>query len=140
MTEHRVIRVLRPLLATTVIALLFSQQGSAQSATFQRGDYVRMKETPTIGLPSTAAPSEIVLTVVGVGGDDIRFTDSAIYVNGAAVSGFSQNFMARVALTRGPQITVAEGRYFVMGEGSTSDGRPASMHGMFAGTSLETAR
>jgi hypothetical protein len=149
MTEHRVIRVLRAVLATTVIALLCGQQGFAQSATFQRGGYVRMKETQTTGLPL----SGILLKVIAVGGDHIRverrappqgtwppLTQSAIYVNDVAVSGFPQYFMALAAFApeRVPQ-TVPEGRYYVMGAGYTSDGRVSPIRGMFAGTGLEAA-
>jgi hypothetical protein len=139
-TEQSVIRVLRALLATMVIGLVFSPQGFAQSAPFQRGDHVRMKEQQTTGLPAGANPSGMVLTVVAVGGDHIRVTDSALYVNDVVVSGFSQNFIARLALTEHVLQTVPEGRYFLMGEGTTSDGRPASMHGTFAAMRLESAQ
>jgi hypothetical protein len=152
MTEPRVIRVLRALLATTVIALLSSPQGSAQPATFQRGEYVRMREAPLNGLPSEANHlSGILLKVIAVPGDHIRvervppprgawpvLSEFAIYVNDVAVSGFPQFFMARVNF--GPErITVPEGQYFVMGAGYQRNGLVAPIHGMFPAMNLETA-
>jgi hypothetical protein len=48
---------------------LFSQQGAAQSATFQRGEQVRVK-APT--KPSDPKQSDMVLTVVAIPNDRIR--------------------------------------------------------------------
>jgi hypothetical protein len=156
MTEQGVIRALRALLMTMVIGLLFSQQGAAQSATFQRGDHVWRKEVPTTGLPSNFRPSEIPLTVIALGGDRVRIerrppavgawpllTQYALYVNDVAVSGFSRQFIARLAALAPETLageTVPDGLYYVMGDGYTVDGRPVSMRGMFSGMSLEPAQ
>ena len=65
-TGQHVIRVLRGLLAIIVVGMLFSQQGSAQSITFQRGEQVRIKP-PT--KPSDPRPSDMPLVVVAVPND-----------------------------------------------------------------------
>lgn len=66
-------------LAVVVIGISLSQQSAAQSATFQRGEQVRIK-APT--RPSDPKPSDMVLTVVVVGGDRIRLAGSTVCVNG----------------------------------------------------------
>ena len=130
-TAQPVIRVLRGLWALLVVGILFSQQASAQSAAFQRGDQVR---------PKAPGKSDTPLIVVAVGGDRIRLSDSAVYVNDTRVTGFSQDFMARVAGTpaRVPQ-TVPDGHYFVMGE-ARMNGDISEYWGQHSATSLERTR
>jgi signal peptidase I len=130
-TAQHVIRVLRGLLAVLVVGLLFSQQGSAQSVTFQRGDQVR---------PKPPGKSDMALIVIAVGGDRVRLSDSAVYVNDTPVTGFSQDFIARVAGTpeRVPQI-VPDGHYFVMGEARINQ-NISEYWGVHSVTSLESAR
>ena len=136
-TGQHVIRVLRGLLAIIVVGMLFSQQGSAQSITFQRGEQVRIKP-PT--KPSDPRPSDMPLVVVAVPNDRIRLSDSTLYVNDTPVSGFSQDFVARVAGTpeRVPQ-TVPDSHYFVMGEARTN-GNISEYWGQLSVSSLQTAR
>jgi signal peptidase I len=97
----------------------------AQSATFQRGELVRVQpptapSEPKIPVLDPGAPkqrSEMVLKVVAIPNDRIRIDKSAIYINDVQVTGFSPDFVARVvgAPRRVPQV-VPEGHYFVMGE------------------------
>jgi signal peptidase I len=96
------------------MAVVASATIDAQSQTFQRGEQVRVK-TPTISTDRQA--TRLLLKVVAVPHDRIRLDGSAVYVNDVAVTGFTQNFLTRVAHTpeRTPQI-VPEGHYFVMGE------------------------
>ena len=121
-----------------LIGTCLSQQGAAQSATFQRGEQVRIK-APT--KPSDPKPSDMVLTVVAVGGDHIRLAGSTVYVNDTAISGFSQDFLVRVVGNpkQTPE-TVPAGHYFVMGEARTSGGNVSEYWGQHSVTSLEAAR
>src|SRR5260221_794509 len=96
--EHRVIGAVRLFVVATVVGVLFIQQGAAQSAGFQRGEHVRIK-APT--KPSDPVRRDMVLTVVAIPNDRIRFDDSGIYVNDLAVTAFSQDFLLRVTWTSG---------------------------------------
>jgi hypothetical protein len=62
----------------------------------------------------------MVLRVVAVPNDRIRIDNSRIYVNDVEVTGFSPEFVARVAHApeRTPQV-LPDGHYFVMGETRT---------------------
>ena len=80
------------------------------------------------------------LVVVAVPNDRVRLSGSAIYVNDTAVTGFSEDFVARVA--RSPERvshTVPEGHYFVMGEARTN-GDISEYWGQHSVTSLESTR
>jgi signal peptidase I len=62
-------------------------------------------------------PWTLLLKIVAIPGDRIRLDDSRVLVNDAVVTGFSSDFLARVARAneRTPQVVPA-GHYFVMGE------------------------
>jgi signal peptidase I len=137
--EQGVIRVARALVTMMVVGIGFSQPSAAQSPTFQRGEQVRIK-APT--KPSDPKQSDMVLIVVAVPNDRIRLSDSAVYVNETLVTGFSQDFLGRVARTRTPDRvpqTVPEGHYFVMGEARTN-GNISEYFGQHPVARLETAR
>jgi hypothetical protein len=97
----------------------------AQSATFQRGETVRVlsstspsePRTPVLDSDALKHRAGMVLKVVAIPNDHIRIDKSAIYINDVQVTGFSPDFVARVvgAPERVPQV-VPEGHYFVMGE------------------------
>ena len=97
----------------------------AQSATFQRGEMVRVlpateqpgAQTPVLDRNAHYHRAGMVLKIVAIPNDRIRIDQSAIFVNDVPVTGFSQDFVARVvrATRRVPQV-VSEGHYFVMGE------------------------
>jgi signal peptidase I len=99
------------------VAVVISALVHGQSPAFQRGDFVRVG-------PSASSPDSrttLSLTIVAVPNDRIRLDDSEIYVNDVPVSGFSRDFIARVAHTRErtPE-AVPPGHYFVMGEQRTN--------------------
>jgi len=127
----------RALIAMMAVGILSGQRGEAQSATFQRGEHVRVKASTK---PSDPKPSDMVLTIVAVPNDRIRLDDSVVYVNDTPVSGFSQDFLARVARApeRTPQ-TVPDGHYYVMGEARINQ-NISEYWGVHSATSLETAR
>ena len=107
------------------LVVISSATTSAQSATFQRGDLVRVlpptatsaPQTPILDANAQYHRAGMELRIVAVAGDRIRIDKWAIYVNDVQVTGFSPDFVARVvqAPERAPQI-VPEGHYFVMGE------------------------
>ena len=107
------------------LAVIASATISAQSATFQRGELVRVlppiapsePKTPPLEPDALKHRAGMVLKVVAIPNDRIRIETSAIYINDVQVSGFSPDFVARVvrAPERVPQIVPA-GHYFVMGE------------------------
>jgi len=118
------------------LALMGSATICAQTVTFERGDFVRVKPATNVSEPTTS----LVLRVVAVPNDRIRVDDSTVYVNDAAVTGFSPDFLNRVAHSpeRVPQ-TVPQGHYFVMGEQRTA--RDISEYwGQHSGVRLEPAR
>ena len=138
MARQVALRTVSLFLAVGVIGIFFSQQAAAQSATFQRGEQVRIK-APT--KPSDPKSSDMVLTVVAVGGDRIRLAGSMVYVNDTAIGGFSQDFLVRVVGNpKQTPDTVPAGHYFVMGEARTSGGNVSEYWGQHAVTSLEAAR
>jgi hypothetical protein len=119
------------------LAVIASATIHAQSQTFQRGDQVRVK-APTA--PSDPQATPLLLKVVAVPKERIRLDDSAVHVNDVVVTGFTQDFLARVAHTPGrtPQ-TVPEGHYFVMGE-QRANQNISEYWGQHAEGSLERAR
>jgi hypothetical protein len=82
----------------------------------------------------------MVLRVVAVPNDRIRIDGSSIYVNDVEVTGFSPDFVARVARTpeRTPQV-LPDGHYFVMGETRTNQDI-SEYWGQHFGGKLERAR
>ena len=106
------------------LAVIASAAIHAQSATFQRGELVRVlptapsePKTPVLDPDALKHRTGMVLKVVAVPNDRIRIDKSAIYINDVQVTGFSPDFVARVVRTpkRVPE-TVPVGHYFVMGE------------------------
>lgn len=107
------------------LAVIASPTIYGQSATFQRGELVRVlpltvpsaPTTPVLNPGALEHRTAMVLEVVAVPNDRVRIDKSAIYVNDVQVTGFSPDFVARVvrAPERAPQV-VPEGHYFVMGE------------------------
>ena len=107
---------------------------SAQQATFERGDPVRVKPPTDNTQP---AATQLLLQVVAVPGDQIRADGSAVSVNDRLVTGFSLDFIARVA-SRPEMIpnVVPDGHYFVMGE-QRSNQHISEYWGQHSGTRLE---
>jgi len=99
------------------LAIVASATLYAQPAPFHRGDLVRVRPAAN-GSDATTA---LVLRVVAVPGDRIRIGDATLYVNDVPVSGFSHEFLTRVAQVpeRTPQV-VPVGHCFVMGEQRTN--------------------
>jgi Signal peptidase, peptidase S26 len=125
------------LVLVAVCGVLLMAQAAAQSATFQRGDRVRVR-TPT--RPSDPTPADMVLTVVAGPNDHIRVSDSSVYVNEEAISGFSREFLDRVAHSNRTPEVVPEGHYFVMGEVQWTVEDISNYWGVMSASSLETAR
>jgi hypothetical protein len=90
--------------------------------------------------PSDPKNSDMVLTVVALPNDRIRVTDSTVYINDAAIGGFSQEFLGRVAQSKHTPQVVPEGHYFVMGELQWTLDDIEEYWGVFPTASLETAR
>ena len=137
MTRRTAVKALLPLLGMIAAAIFISHPGAAQSAAFHRGEQVKIKAPINPPDPKT---SGMPLVVVAVPKDRIRLSDSAIYVNDTAITGFSQDFVARVARSgeRVPLI-VPDDHYFVMGESRTN--RDISEYwGQHSATSLERTR
>jgi len=137
MNRRAAVKAFLLLFATIAIGVFLGHRGAAQSATFQRGEHVRIKAPTT---PSDPRPSDVPLVVVAVPNDRIRLSASAVFVNDTAITGFSQDFVARVARSqeRVPQ-TVPDGHYFVMGE-SRTNGDVSEYWGQHSVTSLERTR
>ena len=118
------------------LAIFVSATLYAQPAPFQRGDLVRVK--PAANGSKVTTP--LILRVVAVPGDRIRIDDATLYVNDVRVSGFSREFLTRVAQApeRTPQVVPA-GHCFVMGEQRTNQDI-SEYWGQHADLSLERAR
>jgi signal peptidase I len=107
------------------LAVIASSTIYAQSATFQRGELVRVQpptapsepKTPVLDPDALKHRAGMVLKVMAIPNDRIRIDKSAIYINDVQVTQFSPDFVARVVRTpeRVPQV-VPDGHYFVMGE------------------------
>jgi signal peptidase I len=120
---------------TTVCAALVLTVTLGAQPALRRGDLVRVRPAST-GSPATA----MVLRVVAVGGDRIRIADDALFVNDAPVTGFSPDFVKRIA--QAPERTpalVPEGHCFVMGEQRTIKDI-SEYWGQHATVSLEAAQ
>ena len=137
MTRRLATKAVLMFFAASVVGIFVGHQGAAQSFTFSRGERVRIKG-PT--KPSDPKPSDMPLTVVAVGGDRMRVTGSALYVNDTPVRGFSEDFIARVVRTPGrtPQ-TVPPRHYFVMGEARINE-NVSEYWGVHSAVSLESAK
>ncbi len=133
---HQIIRASRAMLAVMVVGILFSQQGATQSTSFQRGEQVRVK-APT--KPSDPQASDMALTVVAIPSDRILVSDSAVYVNDVAITGFSKEFLGRVAHSNHTPKVVPEGHYLVMREVQGTVEDVSSYWGVISATNLETA-
>ena len=131
------VRAVQATLAVLVTGILFTQQGAAQSTAFQRGEHVRVKAPTKASEPKK---SDIVVTVVAVPNDRIRVTDSAVYVNDAAISGFSLELLGRVAHSTHTPSVVPEGQYLVMGEVWWTVEDVDQYWGVIPTTSLEMVR
>jgi signal peptidase I len=118
-------------LAIVASATLYAQP----PAPLQRGDLVRVRPAPNVSNVTTP-----VVRVVAIPGDRIRIDHATVYVNDVPVSGFSSDFLTRVAQApeRTPQVVPA-GHYFVMGEQRTNQDI-SEYWGQHAGLSLERAR
>jgi type IV secretory pathway protease TraF len=90
--------------------------------------------------PSNPRPTPLSLRIVAVPNDRIRLVDSVVFVNGVAVTGFSPDFLARVAHNpaQTPQV-VPEGHYFVMGE-ARNNKDISEYWGQHSGVRLERAQ
>jgi Signal peptidase, peptidase S26 len=120
-----------------VFAVAASVMTSAQAPALQRGDLVRV--VPGAYRADVKA-TPLLLKVVAIPDDRMRVQDTALYVNDIAVTGFSEDFLARVAAApeRVP-LVVPLGHYFVMGEQrSISD--ITEYWGQHAAGSIELAR
>lgn len=119
------------------LAVLASSTIRGQSQNFQRGDQVRVKAPAAL---SDRQATPLLLIVVAGPNDRIRLDGSAVYVNDVAVTGFTQDFLARVAQSpeRAPQV-VPEGHYFVMGE-QRANQNISEYWGQQSEQSLERAR
>src|SRR4051812_25208557 len=82
---------MRTLVASLVI--LVSTTLSAQPNGFQRGDLVRV----TPAQPRSDMAARMTLRVVAIAGDRLRIAAGVLYVNDAPASGFSGDFIDRVA-------------------------------------------
>jgi hypothetical protein len=119
-----------------VVLIIASTTLQAQSSTYQRGAYVRVRAQDA--RPSATA---LVLTVVALPQDRLSIAQNILYVNDAPVMRFSSDFLARVvaAPDRIPA-RMPEGHYFVMGEQRSSNGDISEYWGQHSGTSLQPAQ
>lgn len=105
----------------------------AQPAAFQRGESVRVRQS------SGESRAVIPLKIVAVPGDRIRVDEARMFVNDAPVTGFSPEFVTRVAQApRAPDVVPA-GHYYVMGE-QRSNEDISEYWGVHAAVSLERTR
>jgi len=117
---------------TFVMSLLVVAAASihGQPAAFQRGESVRVR-------PSSAeSRAAIPLKIVAVPGDRVRVEGARILVNDAVPTGFSPEFIKRVAeAPRAPEV-VPDGHYYVMGERHSNEDI-SEYWGVHAAVSLE---
>src|SRR2546423_1557162 len=95
------------------LAVVMSVTAFAQSGAYARGEALRVKTRSSPNEDRTA----LQLIIVAAPGDHLRTDETRLYVNDVAVTGFSTEFMRRVAQQseRVPSVVPA-GHYFVMGE------------------------
>ena len=100
------------------------------AAAFQDGESVRVRAS------AAEFRGAIALKVVAVPGDRIRVDAARVFVNDAPVTGFSPEFVKRVAETpRAPEVLPA-GHYYVMGERRSNEDI-SEYWGVHAAVSLE---
>jgi len=112
-----------------ILVTLASTSIDAQQA-FDRGQSVRVRA------PKAESRAVIALKIVAVPGDRVRVVDDRVYVNDTAVTGFTPEFLERVAAAPRVPDVVPAGHYFVMGERRSNDDI-AEYWGVHAVTSLE---
>jgi len=112
------------------LAILAAVSVHAQPAAFQHGESVRVRAS------SAENRAAIALKIVAVPGDRIRAGAAQVFVNDAPVTGFSPEFVKRVAETpRAPEVLPA-GHYYVMGERRSNEDI-SEYWGVHAAVSLE---
>jgi type IV secretory pathway protease TraF len=95
------------------LAVVASATIYAQSPAFTRGERVQVKSLDTARRPATTMP----LVVVALPGDQLSISGNRLVLNGAPVTQFSADFLARViASPERIPARLPEGHYFVMGE------------------------
>jgi hypothetical protein len=94
-----------------LVALTFIAAVTAQAPVFQRGDAVRVRPSTSRSEGST----QLLLKVVAIPGDRLHVLESRLYVNDTPLTGFSAEFLARLAARFREEIVPA-GHYYVMGE------------------------
>jgi hypothetical protein len=120
-----------------VLAVVTSATIQAQSPTYGRGEYVRVRAQDTARPPSTT----LVLTVVAISQDRLSTARNTLYVNDLPLTQFPSEFLARVAAAPGriPAV-IPQGHYFVMGWQRSSNGDIDEYWGQHSETSLQTVR
>lgn len=107
----------------------------AQAPVYGRGTSVRLRPTSPQSQPQTTLP----LMVVATPGDQITVRDAVVLINGTALSGFSPDFVARLARSpRTPQAVPAD-HYVVAGEQRTNQD-VSEYWGVHPGSDLESIR
>lgn len=105
----------------------------AQAPSYGRGELVRVRPS------SSETRTTLPLRVVAVPGDRITAGDSAVLVNGTAITGFSPEFVARLAgSSRTPQAVPAN-HYVVAGERRVNQDI-SEYWGLHPGSELEVIR
>jgi hypothetical protein len=107
----------------------------AQAPAYDRGELVRIRPTSSPSGTRTALP----LKVVAVPGDRITALDSAVLVNGTALTGFSSDFVARMARSNRTPQAVPANHYVVAGERRANQDI-SEYWGLHPGSELEVIR
>jgi hypothetical protein len=127
--------MMRALVSIAGCVVVASVVALAQSATYARGESVRVKAS----VSSNQARPTMDLRIVGVPGDRLRTDQARLFVNDVAVVGFSVDFLGRVA--QRPEwvpSVLPPGHYFVMGERRVNQDI-SEYWGMHSEVSLEPA-